>query len=79
MRYEKQLSLGYDIKRCPFCGGFGTIAERSKTYIKGKLTYITYCYCSDCDSRGRRVILDEDGRTRAESRNLAVSHWNRRV
>lgn len=67
------------IKPCPFCGGFSTLAKKSKTYIGGELTYITYVYCTDCDCRGRRVVLDEDGRTNFESRELAISHWNRRV
>ena len=66
------------IKRCPFCGGFSTLAHNSRTYINGELTHITYVYCKDCDSRGRRVILNEDGRTRKESYVLAISHWNRR-
>lgn len=67
------------IKMCPFCGGFCSVAKKSKTYIKGELTYITYVYCRDCDTRGRRVILDEDGRTNKESYELAIAHWNRRV
>ena len=67
------------VKKCPFCGGFSTVALKSKTYIKGTLTLITYCYCTDCDARGRRVILDGDGRTREESYELAIAHWNRRV
>lgn len=67
------------IKPCPFCGGFSTITKGSKTIIKGEPTKITYCYCTDCDSRGRRVILDEDGRTKKESYELAIAHWNRRV
>lgn len=66
------------IKRCPFCGGYSSLAKNSRTYINGQLTKITYCYCRDCDSRGRRVILDEDGRTKNESYELAIAHWNRR-
>ena len=66
------------IKKCPFCGGFSTLAYKSKTIIQGELTFITYVYCKDCNSRGRRVVLDEDGRTPRESRELAISHWNRR-
>lgn len=67
------------IKPCPFCGGLSTLSKNSKTYIKGELTHITYCYCKDCDARGRRVILNEDGRTSGESYELAIAHWNRRV
>ena len=67
------------IKPCPFCGGFSTVAEKSKTYIKGELTYITYCYCTECDTRGKRIILNEDERTRRESYELAIASWNRRV
>lgn len=80
MKADELRKLGLpQIKKCPFCGGYSTLAKKSKTYIKGELTYITYCYCTDCDSRGRRVVLDEDGRTPKESRELAISHWNRRV
>jgi Lar family restriction alleviation protein len=68
-----------EIKDCPFCGGHSTLAYKSKTIIKGELTYITYVYCNDCNSRGRRVVLEEDGRTARESRELAIAHWNRRV
>ena len=67
------------IKPCPFCGGYSSLAKNSKTYIKGELTHITYVYCKDCDTRGRRVILDEDGRTLKESYDLAIAHWNRRI
>lgn len=67
------------VKPCPFCGGFSTVASSSKTYIKGELTHVTYCYCTDCDSRGRRVILREDGRSRRDSYELAIAHWNRRI
>ena len=66
------------IKSCPFCGGYSTLAPKSKTIIKGELAYTTYVYCRDCNSRGRRVLLGEDGRTDKESRELAISHWNRR-
>lgn len=65
------------VKKCPFCGGHGTLAKKSKTYIKGELTYITYCYCVDCNSRGRRVLLDENNIH--ASREMAIAHWNRRI
>lgn len=67
------------IKPCPFCGGYSTLASKSKTIIKGKLAYTSYVYCTDCQCRGRRVLLGEDGRTDFESRELAINHWNRRV
>lgn len=67
------------VKPCPFCGGFSTVASSSKTFIQGELTKITYCYCTDCDTRGRRVIMHEDGRSNRESYLLAIAHWNRRV
>lgn len=67
------------IKPCPFCGGYSTLAPKSKTIIKGELAYTSYVYCRDCQSRGRRVLLGEDGRTDFESRELAINHWNRRV
>ena len=66
------------LKPCPFCGGYGTVAQKSKTYIKGELTLITYCYCTDCDSRGRRVLLD-DYDNHSDAYRMAISHWNRRV
>ena len=65
------------IKRCPFCGGYSTLAKKSKTIIKGELAYNTYVYCTDCQSRGRRVLLDDDNPT--ASRELAIAHWNRRT
>ena len=68
-----------EIKKCPFCGGYSTLAPKSKTIIKGELAYTTYVYCVDCQCRGRRVLLGEDGRTDRESRELAISHWNRRT
>ena len=67
------------IKPCPFCGGFSSLARKSKTIVKGELAYNCYVYCNDCQCRGRRVLLGEDGRTDEESRLLAISHWNRRV
>lgn len=80
MKYVEMERYGLpQIKPCPFCGGYSTIANKSKTYIKGELTYITYCYCKDCDARGRRVIIHEDGRSYKESYELAIAHWNRRV
>ena len=80
MKLEEMRKYGLSrIKPCPFCGGFSTLNCCSKTYIKGELTHITYVYCKDCDSRGRRVILHEDDRSNKESWELAISHWNRRV
>lgn len=80
MKSEEMKRYGlHNIKACPFCGGYSSLATRSRTYIKGELTYITYVYCTDCDSRGRRVILKEDGRSNKESYELAIAHWNRRV
>lgn len=66
------------IRKCPFCGGYSTLAANSKTYIKGELTRITYVYCTDCNSRGRRVVLSEY-ETPTKARELAILHWNRRV
>ena len=79
MRIKEMNKYGLNrIKPCPFCGGFSTIAKSSKTYIKGELTKITYCYCTKCDSRGKRFVLNEDGRTDIESYGLAIDCWNRR-
>ncbi len=80
MRVAEMQKLGLTkIKPCPFCGGFSTLAKKSKTIIKGELAYTTYVYCTDCQSRGRRVLLGEDERDDTESRELAISHWNRRT
>lgn len=77
---KKELETRYSkIKSCPFCGGYSTLAPKSKTIVKGELAYTTYVYCCDCQSRGRRVLLGEDGRTDTESRELAIAHWNRRA
>ena len=77
---EELAAKGFDqVKKCPFCGGTGKLTKKSKTYIKRELTQITYCYCADCNSRGRRVVLNEDGRDRYDSWKLAITHWNRRA
>lgn len=79
MKNEKLENLNLPkIKNCPFCGGHGTLAKKSKTVIKGELTYITYCYCADCNARSRRVILAEFGEQN-DARLLAINHWNRRI
>jgi len=62
--------------RCPFCGGFSKLEPKSKTMIKGQLTYVTYCRCVKCDSRGSRIIIEDNP---IEARRLAVESWNRRV
>lgn len=63
------------VRSCPFCGGDSVLTKSSKTIIKGELTYVTYCYCKQCNSRGRRYILGDDKQKAHES---AVNSWNRR-
>jgi len=64
------------IKPCPFCGGYAVLEQKSKTYIKGELAYVTYCRCTKCHSHGRRVRIYDDAQ---KSRLIAIQNWNRRV
>ena len=67
---------GLMIDHCPLCGGYGRLEKKSRTFINGETTYVTYVRCVRCDCRGPRHILGEDP---YEARNAAVIDWNRRV
>lgn len=67
-----------EIKPCPFCGNTAKLAEKSKTYYKGELTYNTYVYCPNCDTRGRRAILSHFP-TNSKAREHVIEAWNRRA
>lgn len=67
-----------EIKPCPFCGSSAKLAEKSKTYYKGELTYNTYVYCPNCDARGRRAILSHFP-TNGKAREHAIEAWNKRA
>lgn len=67
-----------EIKPCQFCGSPAKLADKSKTYYKGELTYNTYVYCPNCDARGRRAILSHFP-TNSKAREHAIEAWNRRA
>lgn len=66
------------LKNCPFCGGTAHLAKNSRTYIKGKPERITYVYCTECDSRGRRFAM-KDFSPHAKAMEAAVEAWNKRT
>lgn len=67
-----------EIRNCPFCGSTAKLAEKSKTYYKGELTYNTYVYCPNCDARGKRAILSHFP-TNGKAREHVIQAWNRRA
>lgn len=67
-----------EIKKCPFCGCKGKLAEKSKTYYNGEQVHNTYVYCSNCDARGRRAILSHFP-THKEAHEYVIESWNKRA
>ncbi len=70
--------MKYEIKNCPFCGGFAKLESKSKTIIDGELAYVTYVRCVKCCAHGRRFRL-WDGKDPRVIRKKAIDAWNRRV
>ena len=70
---------GETVKPCPLCGGFSVLERKSKTYIQGVLSRVTYCRCTRCDCRGPRKLLGGSDELDRVARIEAIECWNRRV
>lgn len=66
------------LKKCPFCGGYGKLAERSRTVVKGETVRNTYVRCVRCDARGERFLYREFDSSH-DAHMAAIEAWNRRV
>lgn len=66
-----------NLKTCPFCGGKPFIEEKSRGFVNGEPTHVTYIRCSVCNARSPRFDLKDCENYVAVQK--AADAWNKRV
>lgn len=77
-KIKSDKSVFYKIDDCPFCDGRSVLAKNGKTIIKGEQKKNTYVFCTQCDSRGRRVTIEDESNPE-QYYEEAVRYWNTRA